>query len=144
MQLWDTSGCEKYRSITTSHYRKAVGALLVYDITSESSFKSLPYWLDNLREHGDENMIVALIANKCDIIFTDPSKRQVLKDSGHRYARENNLLFMDEMSALADINVGEQIDQLIESINRIQTDLINSGKKKESALKITYEEEERK
>jgi Rab family protein len=32
-QLWDTAGQEKYRAITVAHYRKALGALVVYDIT---------------------------------------------------------------------------------------------------------------
>ena len=44
-QIWDTSGSERYRSITTGHYRQAVGALLVYDITDRDSFNQLDYWL---------------------------------------------------------------------------------------------------
>ena len=37
-QIWDTSGSERYRSITTGHYRSAVGALLVFDLTDRESF----------------------------------------------------------------------------------------------------------
>ena len=37
-QIWDTSGSERYRSITTGHYRQAVGALLVCDITERETF----------------------------------------------------------------------------------------------------------
>ena len=44
-QIWDTSGCERYRSISTGHYRAAVGALLVLDITERESFDNLDYWL---------------------------------------------------------------------------------------------------
>ena len=44
-QIWDTSGSERYRSITTGHYRAAVGALLVMDITERESFDNLDYWL---------------------------------------------------------------------------------------------------
>jgi Ras-related protein Rab-11A len=45
-QIWDTSGSERYRSITTGHYRSAVGALLVMDITERESFDQLDYWLE--------------------------------------------------------------------------------------------------
>lgn len=37
-EIWDTSGSERYRSITTGHYRSAVGALLVFDLTDRDSF----------------------------------------------------------------------------------------------------------
>ena len=43
--IWDTSGSERYRSITTGHYRQAVGALLVMDITERESFDNLDFWL---------------------------------------------------------------------------------------------------
>ncbi len=33
LQLWDTAGQEKFRSVTKSYYKGAVGVLLVYDIT---------------------------------------------------------------------------------------------------------------
>ena len=44
-QIWDTSGSERYRSIVTGHYRSAVGALLVFDVTDAESFESLNYWV---------------------------------------------------------------------------------------------------
>ena len=48
LQMWDTAGSEKYRAMTTNHYRNAVGALLVYDVSCEESFHNLPYWLEQL------------------------------------------------------------------------------------------------
>lgn len=47
-QLWDTAGQEKYRAITVAHYRNAVGALVVYDITRSSTFQNVKYWLESL------------------------------------------------------------------------------------------------
>lgn len=37
-QIWDTAGQERYHAIVSAHYRRAVGALLVYDVTDSSSF----------------------------------------------------------------------------------------------------------
>ena len=48
-QIWDTAGSERYRCITTGHYRQAVGALLVFDISERESFNNLDYWLTQLR-----------------------------------------------------------------------------------------------
>ena len=32
-QIWDTSGEERYRAITSAYYRGSVGAILVFDVT---------------------------------------------------------------------------------------------------------------
>ena len=69
LQLWDTAGTEKYRAITMGHYRNAIGAVVVYDVSNESSFRNLEYWVEAVRENADEHVVIALIANKCDIMF---------------------------------------------------------------------------
>jgi hypothetical protein len=35
--------------IIKSHYRRAVGALLVYDVTKEKTFESVAKWMDDLK-----------------------------------------------------------------------------------------------
>lgn len=40
-KIWDTAGQERYASMMKTYYRKAKGALLVYDVTSRSSFLGL-------------------------------------------------------------------------------------------------------
>ena len=44
-QIWDTAGEEKYKSVTKAYYRGAVGAFIVYDITSSKSFENAEDWL---------------------------------------------------------------------------------------------------
>ena len=55
-QIWDTAGSERYRCITTGHYRAAVGALVVFDLTERDSFTNLDYWLGQLREHSNDKV----------------------------------------------------------------------------------------
>lgn len=40
-QIWDTAGQERYHAIVSAHYRRAIGALVVYDVTSFKSFCSI-------------------------------------------------------------------------------------------------------
>ena len=66
-----------------------MGALLVFDLTDRDSFDQLSYWLNCLREHADENLVVALVgiyislfnllplANKYDLVRDNPSLRAV-------------------------------------------------------------------
>ena len=78
-QIWDTAGQERYRAITSAYYRGAVGALLVYDVTSRSSFEAVLKWLGELRSHASQkDMIISLIGNKTDLI----SLRQVTTGEG--------------------------------------------------------------
>ncbi|KAG8855624.1 Chitin synthase, class 2 [Tulasnella sp. 330] len=66
LQLWDTAGQERFRSVTRSYYRGAAGALLVYDITSRSSFQNLSRWLTDARALGSPHLVTVLVGNKCD------------------------------------------------------------------------------
>jgi GTPase SAR1 family protein len=54
----------------------------VYDISNEDSFINLGYWLENIRENADEHVVIALLANKCDIMFRRPEDREVMKEQG--------------------------------------------------------------
>ena len=49
IQVWDTAGQERYKIITTQYYRHAMGFLLMYDITSETSFLDVRNWLSQVR-----------------------------------------------------------------------------------------------
>lgn len=50
LQIWDTVGQERFRSITTSYYRGAMGILLIYDVTNMQSFRHVPDWFECVRE----------------------------------------------------------------------------------------------
>jgi small GTP-binding protein len=111
LQIWDTAGQENFRSITRSYYRGAAGALLVYDITRRDSFTHVQTWLEEARQHGNENMVVMLVGNKCDM----DSKRVVPTEEGMRFARENDCLFI-ETSAKTAQNVDEAFENTARTI----------------------------
>lgn len=56
-QIWDTAGQERYKTICGAHYKKSVGALVVYDITNRSSFDDLQTtWIENLMQRAEPNI----------------------------------------------------------------------------------------
>ena len=61
-------------SITTTHYRFSVGAFLVYDVSDYNTFISLRDWLQKIREFSDNHVVIALVANKSDIVDEDDKK----------------------------------------------------------------------
>jgi small GTP-binding protein len=67
MQLWDTAGTERFRSVSRSYYRGAAGAILVYDVTSLNSFRGLQPFLNDARALASPNLSVLLVGNKLDL-----------------------------------------------------------------------------
>jgi len=67
LQLWDTAGTERFRSVSRSYYRGAAGALLVYDITSHNTFTGLPTFMNDARALASPNLTLILVGNKVDL-----------------------------------------------------------------------------
>jgi len=99
-QIWDTAGQERYRAITSAYYRGAVGALLVYDIAKNSTFKNVERWLTELRENAATNIVIMLVGNKSDLRHL----REVPTETAKEFAEKNGLSFI-ETSALDSTNV---------------------------------------
>jgi len=102
LQVWDTAGQEKFRSITRTYYRGAAGCFLVYDVTRRESFENLSLWLSDCRKYSNQNIVVYVIGNKTDL----EDQRQVTTEEGENFARENGLQFL-ETSAKTASNVDE-------------------------------------
>ena len=92
------AGQEKFRSITRSYYRGAAGALLVYDITRRETFDHLQSWLEDCRRYSNQNIVIMLIGNKCDL----ETKRQVSTEEGTKFAEDNGLTFLETSAKTAE------------------------------------------
>merc|ERR1719189_3187935 len=114
-QIWDTAGQERYRAITRAHYRRAAGAVLVYDVTRQVTYQNCAKWIQEVREGAAANVVIILVGNKADLVDNDPSARQVYKDVAAEFAREKGLLF-SEASAVTSRNVQAIFDQLLQEI----------------------------
>ena len=100
LQIWDTSGQERYRSITKNFYRNAHGILFVYDITNKESFEHLKDWLNNSKEL-ELNFKKMIVGNKIDL----QDKRAVNKESMEFFAEKYQITKCFETSAKDGTNV---------------------------------------
>jgi Rab family protein len=114
-QIWDTAGQEKYKSITSHHYRKAVGGLIVYDITKRSTFDNVLQWLSDLKNNADKGCICALIGNKIDLIEKNHRIREVTEDEGKLLAQKHDMLFY-ETSAVNSKGLNDAFEDLLQKI----------------------------
>ena len=104
LHIWDTSGQDRFRSMTNLYYRDAQVAILTYDVTNEQTLESLNYWLNELNDKVEiDNMVLCLAGNKSDI---ESSKRQVSTAKGKAFAEEHNMIFY-ETSAKTGAGVKE-------------------------------------
>jgi small GTP-binding protein len=69
LQLWDTAGHERFRTITSSFYRGAQGVILVYDVINPHySFEGIRAWMHDIdRSTVTENLPKLLVGNKSDL-----------------------------------------------------------------------------
>lgn len=101
LQLWDTAGQERFRTITTAYYRGAMGIILVYDVTDESTFDHIKTWYKTVNEHANGEAQLLLVGNKSDM-----ETRVVTYEQGEALANELGIPFV-ESSAKDDKNVNE-------------------------------------
>nr|GLL20831.1 ras-related protein RABE1c-like [Ipomoea trifida] len=154
LQIWDTAGQERFRTITTgatvftgmlfrpaypprqvSYYRGAMGILLVYDVTDESSFNNIRNWIRNIEQHASDNVNKVLVGNKADM---DESKRAVPTSKGQALADEYGIKFF-ETSAKTNMNVEEVFFSIARDIKHRLSE--SDSKAEPQAIKINQSDQ---
>ena len=141
IQIWDTSGAERYKAITTTHIRGADGAYIVYDISNESSFNHINYWYNCIKDAADKDIIIYLIGNKSDLVYEEG--RAVKKSDAIEFANKYNLQGYEECSAKNNENIKQTFEKFynllyeknknkIKEKNKIKLELMNKKKNKKN------------
>ena len=100
LQIWDTAGEERYRSITSAYYKGSKGCFIVYDITNPQSFEDIQKWYEEIKRSGDKGVSIILVGNKCDL----EHQRAVTKNEGNEMALKYGIKYL-ETSAKDTINI---------------------------------------
>ena len=97
IQLWDSAGQEKYRSLIPSYLRGASIIFLVYDLTWRESFDAIKSWLGFVNQYTSKDQVkLVLVGNKSDL------ERKVKNEEGKKLAEKEGMLFFETSAKTAD------------------------------------------
>ena len=114
MQIWDTAGQEKYRSLTPMYYRNAHAAVLVFDVTNKESYESLEQWATDLEEKTTTDIKIFIAGNKCDL-----ENRQVSEEEAREFAFKHGAICYVETSAKTGNGVLELFTKVAETCENV-------------------------
>ena len=90
VNVWDTTGQERYHSVTNLFINDSHIIILVYSIDSKESFNNLNYWYDTIREKlKGEKYILSVVGSKYDLVDNEV----VTEEEGKKFAKEKEATF---------------------------------------------------
>ncbi|OMJ93914.1 hypothetical protein SteCoe_2963 [Stentor coeruleus] len=105
LQMWDTSGQERFKTITSSYYKGAHCIMIVYETSNRESFLNLGNWIEEVEKYSTKDVIKCLVEHE-----KSDKTREVESFEGEDFARRNNLLFFK-----VDAKKNEGLNQLFEN-----------------------------
>ena len=102
LQIWDSAGQEKFRSLIPNYIRGSSLVFIVYDITNKKSFNNLKSWIDFV--NNIENSNIVIVGNKIDL----ENKREVSIEEGQKFCEDKNYDFF-EVSAKDGLNLNDML-----------------------------------
>ena len=115
VQIWDLGGQDAYKKLRKLYLEGSQGALLVFDVTSKTSFERLYDWTNSFRD-VQSGAPMLLIGNKIDLV----NEVQVDEETAKKYAAENQMEYIST-SAKTGEKVEQSFKTLISRIIKLQT-----------------------
>jgi small GTP-binding protein len=132
VSLWDTAGAERFRSLVPVYFRGASVVLIVFDVTSPSSFAGVDIWLGTAKESCTSTVALVLIGNKADL----EGAREIHLDVGQTKAQEMGARAYIETSALT----GDGCDLLLAELGKCATSPAPLEERQEYVAVLQHEE----
>ena len=147
MQIWDTCGSERFKSLTSSFIKTCSAFILVFDLTRTSTFQNIEHWIRTIKENTSPKFLI-LIGNKSDLV----EQRALNKDFILEYCQKHFFNYL-EISAKNNSNIEimfkEVAYQLYMDIKRKENaNLKSEGKKGNftniSSIQVQLENDDQK
>ena len=114
VELWDTAGQEKYRSLTKIFVKDSRIVIFVYDITTKASFEEIDYWVTTVKEILGEGPVYGLIGNKKDLFI----KEEIDEDTGRNKANEIGAIFKLTSAKTERAAINDYMNELLQEFLR--------------------------
>ena len=108
LNIWETIGQEKYRSISKLFLNETKIVILVYSIVSKQTFKELDYWYGLYKELLGEETVLGVAGNKMDLFL----EQDVPDETAKEFAESRGAIF----SLLSAKDNKNSIDSFIEKL----------------------------
>ena len=109
--IWDIAGQERFKIMRGMFYRGSLAALVVFDLTRETSLEHVHKWIIESRKEAPDVLYI-LVGNKSDLV----NDRAVPKRDAEKIAKEFDCISYIETSALTGKNVNEAFVSIGESV----------------------------
>ena len=128
LQIWDTAGHEKFRTITTSYYKSAHAIIILYDITQKASFDHIRNWITEIDKFGKQGVLKVIVGNKLDM----ENNRKITKEAAENLALKYGIKLW-EVSAKDNTNIEEMF------LDTIKTCHISNFLNRNSHIELFFE-----
>ena len=139
MQIWDTAGHEKFRTITTSYYKSAHAIIILYDITQKTSFDHIRNWLTEIDKFGKQGVLKVIVGNKLDM----ENNRKITKEAAENLALKYGLKLW-EVSAKDNTNIEEMFLDTIKSLLEKNSKIISEGSSMAANIQLNKDTKNKK
>ena len=120
--IWDTAGQERYRALVPMYYRHAHVLLIVYDITSRSSYDSAKRWQREVTGVMGDAPLYVIVGNKTDL----SASRQVPEAEGRRLAEKHGAVFA-EVSAKTSDGISRLLATIADAVPELDRNAVEAS-----------------
>jgi small GTP-binding protein len=108
LQIWDTAGQEKFRSLGPIYYRNSKAGIVVFDLTSPKSFSNVDGWINDFCNTAGADAVIFIVGNKIDL------EPVVSLDEAHNWASKKGYRFYTTSSLS-----GTGINELFNAVGKV-------------------------
>lgn len=133
LDIWDTIGQERFRSLSSLFLKNANIIVLVYSIVSNQSFEALDFWFNLYKElYGSDDVVLGVAGNKSDLFLQE----EVPEEKGRKYAQDHNAIFSLLSAKESKISIERFVNNLVMAYLNKNKSLNSKDIKNENIIRL--------